>query len=80
MAVQICNAYGFNVKRLSIMNGLPVPYQGSNMAYQGDQVYVIANSLANAQAVLQAQYGSDLGIVTGGTTHVFGALTTMSGT
>ena len=62
------------------MNGLPPPYQGSNMAYSGDQVYVVASSLANAMAVLQAQYGSDLGTVTGGTTHVYGGLTTMSGT
>ena len=80
MAVQIVNTYGFNVKRKSIMNGLPAPYQGSNMAYSGDQVYVVASSLANAQAVLQAQYGTDLGTVTGGTTHVYAALTTMSGT
>lgn len=79
MAVQIVNCYGFNVKRLSIMNGLPAPYQGSNMAYQGDQVFVVASSLPNAMAVLQAQYGTDLGIVSGGTTHVFGGLTTMSG-
>lgn len=79
MAVQIANAYGFNVKRLSVMNGLPFPYQGSAAAYTGDQVYVLASSLSNAMAVLQAQYGTDLGPVSGGTTHVFGALTTMSG-
>lgn len=80
MAVQIVNTYGFNVKRLSILNGIQDPYRGSNMAYQGDQVYVVASSLANAKLVLAAQYGADLGPVTGGTTHVFGGLTTMSGT
>lgn len=79
MAVQIANAYGFNVKRLSVMNGLPAPYLGSASAYQGDQVYVLASSLPNAMAVLAAQYGTDLGPVSGGTTHVFGALTTMTG-
>ena len=79
MAVQIANCYGFNVKRKSIMNGLPPPYQGSNMAYQGDQVFVVASSMPNALAVLAAQYGTDLGTITGGTTHVFGALTTMTG-
>lgn len=87
MPVQICNTYGFNVKRKSIQNS-PIsidpknPYQAAagTAAYSGDQVYVVASSLANALAVLQAQYGTDLGTVTGGTTHVFGALTTMSGT
>jgi hypothetical protein len=47
--------------------------------YQGEQVFVIASSPANALAVLQAQYGSDLGPVTGGGTHIPGALTTMTG-
>lgn len=81
MAVQIANAYGFNVKRLSIMSQLPPPQMGSAAggAYQGEQVYVLASSVPNAMAVLQQQYGTDLGPVTGGTTHVYGALTTMTG-
>lgn len=81
MAVQITNAYGFNVRRLSLIPTPPAsqgPAVGQS-SYTGDQVFVIASSLPNALAVLQAQYGADLGPVSGGNAHVTGALTTMTG-
>ena len=101
MAVQIANAYGFNVKRISLMPAPVVPSSGAGggssgfwpagpwstaggiaqpfAEYQGEQVFVLAANEPAAYAVLQAQYGADLGPVTGGTTHVYGALTTMTG-
>ena len=101
MAVQIANAYGFNVKRISLMPAPVVPSSGPGSGfqgpwpygpwstaggiaqpfaeYQGEQVFVLAANLAAAEAVLQAQYGADLGPVTGGGTLVYGALTTMTG-
>lgn len=77
------NAYAFNVKRLSLMStpnfiqpGTATGVGAGLGAYEGDQVYVLASTLPNAMAVLQAQYGADLGPVSGGAALVTGALTT----
>lgn len=91
MAVQIVNTYAFCVKRISALfpGGASSPpptnpaliggsYNGA-AAYEGEQVYVAASSLANAQAVLVAQYAADLGPVTGGAIKTPGVLTTMTG-
>lgn len=75
MAVQIVNGYGYCVKRVSVMAGSG-PQSGQ---YEGEQVFVVAASPANAMAVLQAQYGADLGPVTGGGTWLPSAITTMTG-
>jgi hypothetical protein len=64
MAVQTVNAYAFHVKRLS--------------TGRGDQVYVVAATRDLAYAMLQAQYGADLGTVTGGAALVPGAITTLA--
>lgn len=85
MAVQTVNTYAFCVKRLSAMGtpgvGTPTPGSPAIAAgqYEGEQVYVAASSLANAQAVLAAWYGTDLGPVTGGAIKTPGVLTTMTG-
>jgi hypothetical protein len=69
MAVQAVNTYAFCVKRLSL---------SGRSHYMGEQVYVVATSLANAQATLTAQYGADLGVVTGGAALVPGAITQLA--
>lgn len=86
MAVQIVNTYGYNVKRISLSApknpapGQSSPFlQGPEGGYTGEQVFVVAANQAAALAVLQAQFGADLGTVTGGGTHVYGCLTTMTG-
>ena len=89
MAVQIVNGYAFNVKRLSLTPAGQVtqlttggfgPSNTAGMsAYEGEEVFVIAANPTNAYAVLQAWYGTDLGMVSGGATPVPGALTTMTG-
>jgi len=67
MAIQTVNVYAFCVRRA-----------GSHPANLGEQVYVTASSLLNAQAVLTAQYGAGY-TFSGGATPVTGALTTMTG-
>lgn len=64
MAIQTVNTYAFHVKRLS--------------TGRGDQVCVVAANPTAAYAVLQAQYGADLGTVTGGAALVPGAITTLA--
>jgi hypothetical protein len=66
MAIQVVNTFAFHVRRLS--------------TGAGEQVYVSAIDLPGARAVLAAQYGADLGKVSGGAPLVFAALTTMTGT
>jgi hypothetical protein len=83
------NMYAFNVKRLSLMMkagantsatadaGTPAASAGFS-AYEGDQVYVVATSLANAIATLGVQYGSDLGPISGGAMKTPGAITQLA--
>jgi hypothetical protein len=75
MATQVVSVYAFCVKRLSI-----IASSGDQSGqYQGDQVWVVAATDGGATAVLQAQYGADLGPVSGGGTPIVGAITTMTG-
>jgi hypothetical protein len=74
MPVQTVNTYAFCVKRLSGISSSGV----QNGQYEGEQVYVVATSLANAQATLAANYGSDLGPVTGGAAKTPGAITQLA--
>jgi hypothetical protein len=90
MAIQTVNTYAFNVKRLSLMmkagqnvnanTDAGVAASVGLAAYQGEQVYVSALDRAGAQAVLVAQYSTDLGPVSGGAIKTPGVLTTMTGT
>jgi hypothetical protein len=82
------NMYAFNVKRLSLMvpagvnlgtNASAGPTSSTGLAaYEGDQVYVVATTLANAIATLGVQYGSDLGPVSGGAIKTPGAITQLA--
>lgn len=75
MAIQTVNTYAFNVRRVSLHG----PVAAGSGRYMGEQVYVTAKDLPTAIAVLQAQYGTDLGPYSGGGQLVTGALTTMTG-
>ena len=74
MAVQTVNTYGFCVKRLSAIAGAGV----QSGQYEGEQVTVVATTLANAIATLTAQYSTDLGPVSGGAMLVPGAITQLA--
>jgi hypothetical protein len=80
MANTTCNVYAFSVWQKSLETGIAGTSTG---VYQGQglptQVFVVSQSVAGAQAVLQTQYGSDIAHIEGPVQIVAGALTSATG-